>query len=95
VSEIVRTEHLTKYYGKTRGIEGVDLTVEEGEVFGFLGPNGAGKTTTIQTLLNFLRPGGAGLRLHLSAGADVLPDPGPFGRYIGGGGARHDRRLAG
>jgi ABC-2 type transport system ATP-binding protein len=55
-SEIVRTEHLTKSYGKTRGIEDVDLDVREGEIFGFLGPNGAGKTTTIRTLLGFLRP---------------------------------------
>ena len=54
---VVETEGLTKTYGrKSRGIENVDLTVEEGEVFGFLGPNGAGKTTTIRTLLNFLRP---------------------------------------
>ncbi len=53
---VIRTEALTKTYGKSRGIEDVDLEVNEGEVFGFLGPNGAGKTTTIRTLLNFLRP---------------------------------------
>ncbi|WP_458207138.1 ABC transporter ATP-binding protein [Haladaptatus sp. NG-SE-30] len=47
---------LTKYYGETRGIEDLNLTVEEGEVFGFLGPNGAGKTTTIRTLLGFIKP---------------------------------------
>jgi ABC-2 type transport system ATP-binding protein len=53
----IETEKLTKSYGrKARGIEGVDLAVEEGEVFGFLGPNGAGKTTTVRTLLGFLRP---------------------------------------
>ena len=57
VGAVVETEGLTKTYGrKSRGIEGVDLEVWEGEVFGFLGPNGAGKTTTIRTLLNFLRP---------------------------------------
>jgi ABC-2 type transport system ATP-binding protein len=55
----IETEKLTKSYGrKARGIEGVDLAVEEGEVFGFLGPNGAGKTTTVRTLLGFLRPTG-------------------------------------
>ena len=54
----IETESLTKQYGKSRGIRHVDLTVEEGEVFGFLGPNGAGKTTTIRTLLGFLRPSG-------------------------------------
>jgi len=47
---------LTKYYGKTRGIENVDLKVDEGEVFGFLGPNGAGKTTTIRILMDLIRP---------------------------------------
>jgi ABC-2 type transport system ATP-binding protein len=55
---VIETEMLSKQYGKSRGIRHVDLTVEEGEVFGFLGPNGAGKTTTIRTLLGFLRPSG-------------------------------------
>ena len=54
----IKTEQLTKSYGKNRGIRDVDLEVEEGEVFGFLGPNGAGKTTTIRTLLGFMRPTG-------------------------------------
>lgn len=54
---IIKTSSLTKYYGKTRGIEGLDLEVDEGEIFGFLGPNGAGKTTTIRLLLNLIRPG--------------------------------------
>ncbi|MGH2664011.1 MAG: ABC transporter ATP-binding protein [Actinomycetota bacterium] len=47
---------LTKFYGKHRGIEDVDFTVHQGEIFGFLGPNGAGKTTTIRTLMDFIRP---------------------------------------
>jgi ABC-2 type transport system ATP-binding protein len=47
---------LTKFYGATRGIEGLDLRVERGEVFGYLGPNGAGKTTTIRLLLDLIRP---------------------------------------
>jgi ABC-2 type transport system ATP-binding protein len=59
MSLAIETEKLTKSYGrKARGIEEVDLAVEEGEVFGFLGPNGAGKTTTVRTLLGFLRPTG-------------------------------------
>ncbi len=53
---VVHTEELTKYYGKRRGIIGVNLDVRPGEVFGYLGPNGAGKTTTIRTLLGLLRP---------------------------------------
>ncbi len=56
---VIRTEGLTKTYGRrSRGVEDVNLEVNEGEVFGFLGPNGAGKTTTIRTLLNFLHPTG-------------------------------------
>ena len=53
---IILTENLTKFYGRQRGIEGLDLEVQEGEVFGFLGPNGAGKTTTIRLLMGLLRP---------------------------------------
>lgn len=44
----IRTENLTKQYGQHVGVQGVNLTVEQGEVFGYLGPNGAGKTTTVQ-----------------------------------------------
>lgn len=56
LNSVMRTEDLTKTYGKSRGIKNVDLTVNEGEVFGFLGPNGAGKTTMIRTLLGFMQP---------------------------------------
>jgi ABC-2 type transport system ATP-binding protein len=55
---IIQTTKLTKFYGKQRGIEEVELSVQQGEVFGYLGPNGAGKTTTIRTLLDFIRPTG-------------------------------------
>lgn len=58
VDGVIRTENLSKRYNSNRGIEGINLTVAQGEVFGFLGPNGAGKTTTIRTLMNFLRPSG-------------------------------------
>ncbi len=50
------THGLTKYYGKSRGIEDLDLEVRTGEVFGFLGPNGAGKSTTIRMLLGLIAP---------------------------------------
>ena len=53
---IIQTEALTKYYGKARGILDVNLSVDQGEVFGFLGPNGAGKSTTIRLLMDYIRP---------------------------------------
>ncbi|MCA9887236.1 MAG: ATP-binding cassette domain-containing protein, partial [Anaerolineae bacterium] len=55
---IVETRDLSVYYGRHRGIEDVNLSVEQGEVFGFLGPNGAGKTTTQRVLLDVIHPSG-------------------------------------
>ena len=52
----IRLQGLTKLYGATLGVEGLNLEVATGEVFGFLGPNGAGKTTTIRLLMDLLRP---------------------------------------
>ena len=52
----IETFELTKYYGATRGMEQVTLSVEEGEIFGFIGPNGAGKSTLIRTLLGLINP---------------------------------------
>jgi ABC-2 type transport system ATP-binding protein len=52
----LRTEGLTKYYGRVVGLEDLTLTVERGETFGFLGANGSGKTTTIRLVLDLLRP---------------------------------------
>jgi len=52
----IQTTDLTKLYGSVVGVEGLDLRIEGGEVFGFLGPNGAGKTTTIRMLLDLIRP---------------------------------------
>ncbi len=53
---VIEIRDLTKNYGRSRGIENVNLTVEEGEIFGFIGPNGAGKSTTIRTLLGLIHP---------------------------------------
>ena len=52
----LETHRLTKRYGELTALDGLDLTVREGEVFGFLGPNGAGKSTAINLLLGFLTP---------------------------------------
>ena len=54
--EAIRTEGLTKEFGSTVALNGLDLEVERGTVFGFLGPNGAGKTTLIRLLLDLIRP---------------------------------------
>jgi ABC-2 type transport system ATP-binding protein len=73
VTSAIETTGLTKMFGSTRGIEGLDLRVEPGEIFGFLGPNGAGKTTTIRALLDLQRPtAGTALVLGLDAHRDSL-----------------------
>ena len=53
---VIEVNHLTKYYGKSRGIEDVSFQVEQGEIFGFIGPNGAGKSTTIRLFLSLIYP---------------------------------------
>ncbi len=61
--DVIATEGLTLSYGKRVGIQGVDLNVPIGEIFGFLGPNGAGKTTTIRILLGLLKPSHGSARI--------------------------------
>ena len=56
MDDVIRTEGLAKLYGRRRGLDGLDLEVRAGEIYGFLGPNGAGKTTTIRILLDLIRP---------------------------------------
>ncbi len=56
--DAIKTINLTKFYGKSRGITELNLTISEGEFFGFIGPNGAGKSTTIRTLLGLIKPTG-------------------------------------
>lgn len=51
---VIEIAHLTKRYGKNRGVSDLGFTVEQGEIFGFLGPNGAGKSTTIRAMLGFI-----------------------------------------
>jgi ABC-2 type transport system ATP-binding protein len=59
----IQTHGLTKNYGTVRALDGLDLTVREGEVHGFLGPNGAGKSTTIRVLLGLVKPDSGTARL--------------------------------
>ena len=59
----VEVRGLTKHYGSIRAVDGVDLTVEQGDIYGYLGPNGAGKTTTLRLLLGLIRRDGGTVRL--------------------------------
>ena len=56
MNEIINTINLTKTYGKTRAVNNINLSVKEGEIFGFIGLNGAGKTTVIRMLLGMISP---------------------------------------
>lgn len=60
---VIETKGLTKDYGFGRGIFGVNIHIDKGEVFGFLGPNGAGKSTTIRHLLGFSKPDSGNARI--------------------------------
>jgi ABC-2 type transport system ATP-binding protein len=68
---IIDITGLSKFYGKARGIEHINLEIGEGEIFGFIGPNGAGKSTTIRILMNLIFPTGGSARIM---GMDVIRD---------------------
>jgi polyether ionophore transport system ATP-binding protein len=72
MSAAILTEGLTKRYGDTLALDALDLSVREGEVYGYLGPNGAGKTTTIRLLLGLHRPTAGRAEL---LGIDAWADP--------------------
>ena len=55
MNNVIEINHLTKNYGKNRGVIDVSLKIPQGDIFGFLGPNGAGKSTTIRSMLGFLK----------------------------------------
>ncbi len=58
MAPIIEIQNLTKRYGKRTAVEGLNLSVESGEIFGFVGPNGAGKTSTIRIIATLLKPNG-------------------------------------
>lgn len=68
---VIDITDLSKYYGKTMGIEHVSLEIGEGEIFGFIGPNGAGKSTTIRILMNMIFPTSGSARIM---GMDVISE---------------------
>ena len=77
---VIEAKGLTKRYGKTVAVRGVDLAIQEGEVFGLLGPNGCGKTTTILMLLGLTEPTSGKVTV---AGCDPLRDPLEAKRRVG------------
>ena len=77
---IIDITDLTKFYGSARGIEHVNLEIEEGEIFGFIGPNGAGKSTTIRILLNLIFPSSGSARIM---GLDVIKETKQIKQNIG------------
>ena len=78
--QAIKINQLTKFYGKSRGISRLDLSVEKGEFFGFIGPNGAGKSTTIRTLLGFLSPTSGSAEIF---GKDIVREKQSVLRHIG------------
>jgi ABC-2 type transport system ATP-binding protein len=77
----IETEQLAREYeGGIKAVDGVNLEVAQGEIYGFLGPNGAGKTTTVRMLTTLLQPTGGRATV---AGHDVATDPSAVRRHIG------------
>lgn len=84
MANVIETKNLTKRYGSTTAVDGLDLTIRQGEVFGLLGPNGSGKTTTILMLLGLTEPSSGEVRilgydparkpLQVKARVGYLPD---------------------
>ncbi len=77
---VIEAAGLTKHYGRLVAVEGLDLIVNKGEIFGLLGPNGSGKTTTILLLLGLTEPDGGSVRV---LGHDPLREPLEVKRRVG------------
>lgn len=77
---VIEAKGLTKKYGANTAVDGLDLTIEQGEIFGLLGPNGAGKTTTILLLLGLTEPDGGSVRV---LGHDPFREPLEVKRRVG------------
>ena len=61
---VIEIENLTKDYGRGRGIFGVNLTINQGEMVGFVGTNGSGKTTTIRNILGYVKPTSGSVKVN-------------------------------
>ncbi len=76
----VDIKNLKKYYGKSRGVEDVSFSIEEGEIFGFIGPNGSGKSTTIRSALSLIFPTSGTIKIF---GMDSIKDRDKIAERIG------------
>lgn len=77
---MIETHQLAKSYGSFHALKGIDLQIEQGDVYGFIGPNGAGKTTTIRILTTLMEPTSGTATV---CGHDVREDPGQIRKLIG------------
>ncbi len=76
----VEIKNLKKYYGKSRGVEDVSFSIDEGEIFGFIGPNGSGKSTTIRSALSLIFPTSGSIKIF---GMDSIKDRGKIASRLG------------
>lgn len=80
MATIIEISYLTKYYGNRPAVDGLNLTMQEGELYGFVGPNGAGKTSTIRMMATLLSPTSGEIRI---AGHSIHSSPREVRRVIG------------
>ncbi|MGQ0794726.1 MAG: ATP-binding cassette domain-containing protein [Nitrosopumilaceae archaeon] len=76
----IETKSLSKLYGNIKAVDGIDISVDYGKIFGFLGPNGAGKTTTIKLLTTLIPPTGGSMKIF---GLDAITSPLEVRKEIG------------
>lgn len=76
----IQLQNLSKYFGETAAVKGIDIAIQEGEVFGFIGPNGAGKTTTIRMMMGQILPTDGTVTIF---GHDAIADRAKVHRDIG------------
>ncbi len=76
----VEINNLKKYYGKSRGVEDVSFSIEEGEIFGFIGPNGSGKSTTIRSALSLIFPTSGSIKIF---GMDSIKNRSEIAKRVG------------
>jgi len=80
MNNIIEIKDLTKFYGKTKGIENLSLEIKEGEIFGYIGPNGAGKSTTIRLMLSLIFPDSGSVKIF---GLDAFKNSDIISQEIG------------